>query len=61
MKASGIVKVVDSKGASLMNQKVDKGDVFRMCQVKDAPIRKFIRASYIHHDKCYLHGLNSVN
>jgi isocitrate dehydrogenase len=42
MKASGIVKVVDSKGASLMNQKVDKGDVFRMCQVKDAPIRDWV-------------------
>jgi len=42
MKTSGMVKVVDSKGAAVMTQKVGKGDVFRMCQVKDAPIRDWV-------------------
>ena len=40
---SGIVRIIDSVGAVLMEQKVEKGDIFRMCQVKDEPIRDWVK------------------
>jgi len=43
MKAAGIVKVTDAAGAAIMHQKVAAGDVFRMCQVKDEPIRDWVK------------------
>ena len=39
----GAIRVVDSSGSSLLEQPVDEGDVFRMCQVKDAPIQDWIK------------------
>jgi isocitrate dehydrogenase len=39
----GTVRVVDAAGATLMEQDVDTGDIFRMCQAKDAPIQDWIR------------------
>jgi isocitrate dehydrogenase len=39
---AGNIAVVDDKGASLLEQSVEKGDIFRMCQVKDAPIRDWV-------------------
>jgi isocitrate dehydrogenase len=39
---AGTIRVVDSAGATLLEQKVDKGDIFRMCQAKDAPIRNWV-------------------
>jgi isocitrate dehydrogenase len=41
--ARGRVDVVDAQGKALMSQEVDKGDVFRMCQVKDAPIQDWVK------------------
>ena len=41
--ASGTVKVTDSEGNLLMEQKVEEGDIFRMCQVKDGPIRDWVK------------------
>jgi isocitrate dehydrogenase len=40
--AAGTVRVVDASGATLLEQKVESGDIFRMCQVKDAPIRNWV-------------------
>lgn len=40
---AGTVKVVDAGGKVLMEQPVDKGDIFRMCQVKDAPIQDWVK------------------
>lgn len=40
---AGTVKVVDASGAVLMEQAVEKGDIFRMCQVKDAPIQDWVK------------------
>ncbi|NTU96261.1 MAG: NADP-dependent isocitrate dehydrogenase [Chlorobiaceae bacterium] len=40
---SGMVRVVDASGATLMEQAVETGDIFRMCQVKDAPIRDWVK------------------
>jgi len=41
--AEGTVKVVDADGKVLMDQKVEKGDIWRMCQVKDAPIQDWVK------------------
>ncbi|NFV81350.1 NADP-dependent isocitrate dehydrogenase [Magnetospirillum aberrantis] len=43
MPADGVVRVVDSSGAVLMEQKVEKGDIFRACQAKDAPIQDWVK------------------
>jgi len=43
MDADGIVKVIGSNGETLMEQKVQKNDIFRMCQVKDGPIRDWVK------------------
>ena len=40
---NGIVQVIDSKGNILIEHNVEKGDLWRMCQVKDAPIQDWIK------------------
>ena len=39
---AGVVRVIDKDGTILQEQSVEKGDIFRMCQVKDAPIRNWV-------------------
>jgi isocitrate dehydrogenase len=41
--ADGTIRVVDASGAALLEQKVETGDIFRMCQAKDAPIRNWVK------------------
>ena len=42
--AAGVIRVVDvASGDVLMEQPVEVGDIFRMCQVKDEPIRDWVR------------------
>jgi len=41
--ADGIVRVVDTSGTILMEQIVEAKDIFRMCQVKDAPIQDWVK------------------
>src|SRR6185436_9097420 len=41
--AGGTVRVVAEDGKVLMEQKVEQGDVFRMCQVKDEPIQDWVK------------------
>ena len=36
---NGTIRVVDASGKVLLEHKVEEGDIWRMCQVKDAPIR----------------------
>ncbi|TAN62249.1 MAG: NADP-dependent isocitrate dehydrogenase, partial [Magnetospirillum sp.] len=43
IQADGVVRVVDAAGAVLLEQMVEAGDVFRMCQVKDAPIQDWVK------------------
>jgi isocitrate dehydrogenase len=38
----GTVRVVDESGTTLLEQTVDAGDIWRMCQTKDAPIRNWV-------------------
>jgi len=41
--ANGKVKVVNSSGEVLLQSNVSKGDIWRMCQTKDMPIRDWVR------------------
>src|ERR671912_630728 len=41
--SAGTVQVVDGSGAVLIEHAVEAGDVWRMCQVKDAPIRDWVK------------------
>ncbi|MEN0038676.1 MAG: NADP-dependent isocitrate dehydrogenase [Cellvibrio sp.] len=39
----GVVRVVDAAGKVLIEQTVEQGDIFRACQVKDAPIQDWVK------------------
>src|SRR5210317_2009522 len=41
--ANGTIRVVDASGTTLLQQGVEPGDIFRMCQTKDAPIRNWVK------------------
>ena len=41
--AEGTIRVVDDSGEVLLEQPVENGDIFRMCQAKDAPIRDWVK------------------
>ncbi len=39
----GTIKVEDANGNVLLEQEVEKNDIFRMCQTKDAPIQDWVK------------------
>ena len=41
--AKGIVQVIDENGTTLMEHSVEQGDIWRMCQAKDAPIKDWVK------------------
>jgi isocitrate dehydrogenase len=41
--APGTVRVVSEAGATLLEHEVDTGDIWRMCQAKDAPIQDWVK------------------
>jgi len=41
--AEGTIRVVDANGTVFMEQSVETGDIFRMCQAKDAPIKDWVK------------------
>ncbi|MCC7256038.1 MAG: NADP-dependent isocitrate dehydrogenase, partial [Dokdonella sp.] len=41
--AAGVVKVSDDAGKLLLEQPVQAGDIFRMCQTKDAPVQDWVK------------------
>ena len=43
IQGEGLVRVVNTEGTVLMEQKVAKNDIFRMCQAKDAPIQDWVK------------------
>ncbi|VXC02219.1 Isocitrate dehydrogenase (NADP) [Flavobacterium sp. 9R] len=43
IQGEGVVRVVNTEGTVLMEQKVAKNDIFRMCQAKDAPIQDWVK------------------
>jgi len=40
---AGVVRIVDANNQVLLEQPVEEGDIFRMCQTKDAPIQDWIK------------------
>ena len=40
---NGTIRVVDASGTTLMEQRVEQGDIFRMCQTKDAAIQDWVK------------------
>ncbi len=43
IEGDGVVKVASSGGEIFFEHEVSKGDIFRMCQVKDAPIQDWVK------------------
>ncbi len=41
--AAGTIRIVDGEGRALMEQPVEKGDLFRACQTKDGPVRDWVK------------------
>ncbi len=41
--AAGTVRIVDASGATLLQQQVEAGDIFRMCEAKDIPIQDWAK------------------
>jgi isocitrate dehydrogenase len=41
--AAGTVRVVTQDGTTLLEHEVEEGDIWRMCQTKDAPIRDWVK------------------
>jgi isocitrate dehydrogenase len=40
---NGTMRVVDASGTTLMEQSVEEGDIFRMCQTKDAAVQDWVK------------------
>jgi isocitrate dehydrogenase len=40
---NGTIRVVDASGKTLLEHKVEEGDIWRMCQVKDAAIQDWVK------------------
>jgi isocitrate dehydrogenase len=40
---AGTVRVVDASGSTLMEHAVAEGDIWRMCQAKDAPVQDWVK------------------
>jgi isocitrate dehydrogenase len=41
--AGGVIRIVDASGATLLEQSVERGDIFRACQTKDEAIRDWVQ------------------
>jgi isocitrate dehydrogenase len=41
--ANGVVRVTDAAGNVLLEQAVEEGDIWRMCQTKDAPVQDWVK------------------
>ncbi|MGB8420940.1 NADP-dependent isocitrate dehydrogenase [Paraburkholderia sp.] len=41
--ANGVVRVTDAAGTVLIEQAVEAGDIWRMCQTKDAPVQDWVK------------------
>ena len=47
MNGDGFVKVIDVSGKTVIEQKVEEGDIFRMCQTKDIAIKDWVKLAVI--------------
>jgi isocitrate dehydrogenase len=55
--AKGVIRAIDANGQVLLEQAVQTGDIFRMCQAKDAPIRDWVKLAV---NRARLSGLPAV-
>ncbi len=55
--AKGTIRAVDASGKVLLEQAVEPGDIFRMCQAKDAPVRDWVKLAV---NRARLSGLPAV-
>jgi isocitrate dehydrogenase len=53
----GVARVVDQDGNVLLEQAVEQGDIWRMCQTKDAPIRDWVKLAV---NRARLSGMPAV-
>ncbi len=53
----GVARIVNLDGTVLLEQNVEKGDIWRMCQVKDAPIRDWVKLAV---NRARLSGMPAV-
>jgi isocitrate dehydrogenase len=42
-RGDGLIRVVNSEGKTLLEQRVETGDIFRMCQAKDEAIKDWVK------------------
>jgi isocitrate dehydrogenase len=40
---NGTIRIVDNGGTTLLEQPVERGDIFRACQTKDEPVRDWVK------------------
>jgi isocitrate dehydrogenase len=57
MAEAGVARIVDQDGNVLLEQTVEEGDIWRMCQVKDAPIRDWVKLAV---NRARLSGMPAV-
>ncbi|PCH86088.1 MAG: isocitrate dehydrogenase (NADP(+)) [Piscirickettsiaceae bacterium] len=43
VQSDGNIRIVDDEGVTLLDMDVEEGDIWRMCQVKDAPIQDWVK------------------
>ncbi|MEP1150463.1 MAG: NADP-dependent isocitrate dehydrogenase [Balneola sp.] len=43
LEGNGVVRVIDKSGNVVIEHNVEKGDIWRMCQAKDAPIQDWVK------------------
>ena len=43
IQSKGIVKIIDSNGKILIKHNVEEGDIWRMCQTKDDPVKDWVK------------------
>lgn len=43
VEADGVIEVIDANGNVLMKHNVEAGDIWRMCQTKDAPVKDWVQ------------------
>jgi isocitrate dehydrogenase len=53
----GVARIVNFDGTVLLEQNVEQGDIWRMCQVKDAPIRDWVKLAV---NRARLSGMPAV-
>ncbi len=40
---TGVIHIINGAGLTLLEQDVERGDIFRMCQTKDAPVQDWVK------------------